>query len=272
MNNYIKRCIEFLGKTGYARLLPERDHLELKEDGTSQISMCFFEYISMGQIPIPDILSTSIYFMVFDSYLESKNPNLEGESFRQKYLDLPKGNNMERIVASIYRILKVYRNATVHQMHSILHTASDIRIDYLFSKTNFKLEISNQGIKTLQEFILCFFQYCESIYSDSYLELLFNGFYLDILKEIKDFNDEDGNILLSFPGLINRYQRSDCKIKNYSIHNNELDFHFPDKFYDSTKYSIDIFFEYNNREYIVPNEVLNGKKLTIEKINLWEKK
>ena len=270
MNDYLTKCVEFLRKINTEIQLPERSGLEMKDNNTINIKLSFVDSFSQMHSVVPDILETSIFFTVFDSYFEAKNPSLEGASFRSKYLSLPKNNNLEKIVASVYKILKVYRNATVHHFSSIVTSDNLHIINYSFNGTNFKLEITNRGIKILKSFILCFFYYYESLFSDSYLESLFNGYYANVLGEIQEFNDEDGSSLIRFPDSIcsNRY---DCDSIKYSISNGELVFRIPDKFNEHTEFPIDIKFTYNGKVHILPVEVLNGtKRINIDNVRLWE--
>jgi len=274
MNMYLVKCVSFLEKIGSENHLPERDELKIKTDGTSVRSINIADHISMGQVSVPNILELSLIFMVFDSYLESKDITLEGKTFRQKYNSLPKNDDLERIVSTIYRVLKTYRNATVHKMSSITANNTIVSIQYNFAGTCFKLEISQKGIAVMKDFILCYFHYIESSkVSKKYRYMLFSAYYNDIYKEISLFEDEDGDksTLPIFSEVIDRYLRIDCYTINYSDDGNDLIFNIPDSFNDPSKNPIDVHFDYQGRDYLLPVEILGKtKKISIRNLSEWE--
>jgi hypothetical protein len=161
MNVYIKNCIRFLQTISFARLLPEKNTLELKDDGKSMLHLSMVDYFSGIKEIIPSLIEMNIFFMAFDQYLELVNPGIEGNSFQKKYLLLPKNTNLEKAIASIYRIFKLCRNASVHNISKIKENKNNIEIAYNFKKTNFVLSITKDGINFLKEFVLCFLVYYE---------------------------------------------------------------------------------------------------------------
>jgi hypothetical protein len=241
--DYILSCIEFLQSTTSSPQLTERSSFELKADKTACIKMNLVDHIFLNGITVPDLLETSIYFMVLDSYIESINPSLECLSFRKKYKSLPQTNNEEVIISKIYRILKVFRNAMIH---SITRTRNGLHISYVNNNSNFKLEVSLNGIKYIKGFILSYLLQQNSDYSQKYNEYHFNAFYQDILHEIVKFNDEDGQLINVNTLTICRFIRYDCNSILFSIIDDNIVFDIPDKFNDLTKYPLDLNIKYQN--------------------------
>jgi hypothetical protein len=268
MNIYIENCIRFLQTISFARLLPEKDMLELKDDGKSILHLSMVDYVSSTREIIPGFIEMNIFFMIFDQYLELLNHNIEGENFQEKYRLLPKNTNLEKVIAGIYRIFKLYRNASVHNISKIKENKNIIEIDYNLNKMNFLLSITKNGIKYLKEFVLCFLMYYESEYSYVYKELLFNSFFNIILNEIILFNDKDGKILKISNEEIDIQHRYECSTIKSILIDNAIRFDYPEKYKDK---SIDIIFEFNGERYIIPNEILHDKsRINIFDIKKWK--
>jgi hypothetical protein len=269
--DYILSCIELLRSATDCPRLTERSSFELRADKTTCAKSDLEDHLFMNGVTIPNLLETSIYFMVLDSYIESMNPSLEGLSFRKKYESLPQANNEEVIISQVYRILKIFRNVMVHSMHSITRTQSGFHISYVNNNTNFKLEVSFKGIKYIKGFILSYLLQQNLAYSQKYNEYYYNAFYQDILHEIIDFSDEDGQLKKVNPSLtIYRFMRCDCNSIPFSISDDNIVFDIPDEYTDSTKYPIDINIEYQNTKYIIPAEILNNKSLNINELDEWK--
>jgi hypothetical protein len=271
--DYISSCMGFLKSVSHDIQLVEIMDLELKPDNTGCIHMQIVDSIFAGRIKIPSLLEISIYFMVFDSYIESKNQSLEGLSFRQKYISLPQNTNLEKIIAQIYRILKVCRNAIVHSMSSIVNDGNCLLINYVNEKTgtNFRLKVSFKGIKIIKNFILNYLIYQKSRYSNLYKEYLFNSFYNDIIQEIYDFNDEDNKLVNIDSRSICRFIRYNCCTIKFTVDDDMIVFNIPDGFNDSIKYPIDIYIEYGKIKYIIPIEITNSlKSIKISELYMWK--
>jgi hypothetical protein len=252
----------------FARLLPEKDTLEIKDDGKSILHLSMVDYVSGVKEIIPSFIEMNIFFMIFDQYLELLNRDIEGKQFQEKYRLLPKNTDLEKAIASIYRIFKLCRNASVHNINKIRENKNIIEIDYNFNKTNFSLLITKDGIKYLKEFVLCFLMYYESDYSYAYKELLFNSFFNIILDKIVLFNDKDGKILKISNEEIDIQHRYDCSTIKGILIDNTIRFDYPEKYKDK---AIDIIFEFNGEKYIIPNEILHDRhKINIFDINKWK--
>jgi hypothetical protein len=268
MNVYIENRIRFLQTISCAKLLPEKDTLELKDDGKSILHLSMMDYVSGIREIIPSFIEMNIFFMIFDQYLELLGYNFEGKPFQEKYLLLPKNTNLEKVIASIYRIFKLCRNASVHNINKIKENKNNIEIDYNLNKANILLSITKDGIKYLKEFILCFLMYYESEYSYAYKELLFNSFFNIILNEIILFNDKNGKILKISNEEIDIQHRYECSTIKGILIDNTIRFDYPEKYKDE---SIDIIFEFNGEKYITPNEILREKnRINIFDIKKWK--
>lgn len=118
-------------------------------------------------------------FTAFDGYLESKYGLKEGDSFKKHYTNLPATSDLEKIEKNIYRIMKIVRNAIQHNMSSISLDAGGYDIGYQFNSTNFKLQISRDGMDFLYTVIISLIQ--NSIFGmDSFSST--EGHYLGMLQ------------------------------------------------------------------------------------------
>jgi len=205
--------------------------------------------------------------MIMDSYIDSIFPNLEGKTFKYKYEKLPRNNYIEIMFSQIYRILKLYRNATVHNINGISITQEHLKINFMHRNMNIRylFIITHKGIEIIEDMLLCYFYYKQRNYSYNYKEYLLYSFYCDILNEIESFNDEFIESMIINSIKINRYERFNCNSIKYEISNSKIIFNIPKNLIDNN-YAIDINISIDGNLYIIPIEVLNNQNIisTIE--------
>jgi len=95
------------------------------------------------------ILGIMILFGIFDTYLDTKYPALQGKSFKQKHDHLPAGSNIEIIQKSFFRIYKLIRNAITHSADKVNYSNGATTINYTFSGSHFELQINDDNLLKL---------------------------------------------------------------------------------------------------------------------------
>ena len=119
------------------------------------------DYISFngtGAISNAWVAGNILIFTALDGYLERKHRLAEGALFRNHYQNLPETTDLERIQKNTYRIMKVVRNAIQHNMSSISLDAGGYSIFYNHNGTDFKLQISKDGMDFLYTVMLSLIQ------------------------------------------------------------------------------------------------------------------
>jgi hypothetical protein len=267
INYFTNSLLNFLTSVRSEKHLPEINGLEMSNDGTKILTLKMEDKFQSYHEPIPPFFIGSLYFMVLDSYIDSLFPEMEGTSFRNKYDHLPKNNNTEIMFSQLYRVLKLYRNATVHNTHGIIITKDFLKIKYNHKQNKYLFIITHKGIEVIEDMILCFFYYESTNYSSFYKEYLYYSFFDDILKEIKEYNDEYANILTINSKKINRIERFNCHSVEYNVFGDVIIFNIPDKLIKERNYAIDINIIFDEEKFIIPSEVIdNSKQMKIKEL------
>jgi hypothetical protein len=260
INYFTKSLLNFLSSIRSEKYLPEMNGLEISNDGTKILTLKMEDKFQSYQESIPPFFIGSLCFMILDSYIDSLFPEMEGMGFKNKYDHLPKNNNTKTIFSQIYRILKLYRNATVHNTHGISITKDFLKINYNFKQNKYLFVITHKGIEIIEDMILCFFHYELTNYSSFYKEYLYYSFFDDILKEIKEYNDEYANILTITSKRINRIERFNCHSVDYNVFGDIIIFNIPDRINKERNYAMDINIAFDDGKFIVPIEVIDDSK------------
>lgn len=275
LNDFVDKTVKLMKKSDIQVRMPEYRRIEI-----GQTTTVFIEcYSSICQTRLADnlIFHLMVFFSLLDSYIDSQYPTLDGYSFAQKYRELPTNDDHEVIIKEVYRILKIFRNASTHSRSAItvLHD-TEIIADYQYRKTNFTLQMSKNSLELIYTVILLLLDTNE--YSRQYLHGLLRTFYDDLKNEII-ISDEFGqnNLANISSGVrlkrIVRYRitNPDYKIDTstglisivrYTMHPTETE-----------HYSCDYLIELNGKKYLIPNEVLNqAGEISIVDSVTWELK
>lgn len=131
------------------RKAKSEEFFENNENGEEEIHERIYikcsDRMSVSEIDIlsKPILGAVILFGIFDTYLDSKYPSIQGKTFKQKHDNLPTSNNIEIIQKSFFRIYKLIRNAITHSASSITCLDSMTKINYVHRGTTFNLQIKD---------------------------------------------------------------------------------------------------------------------------------
>lgn len=222
------------------------------------------------------ILQIIVIFSTLDAKIDFNFPNLQGQSYRNKYLNLPHNTDKEIILRECYRIYKVLRNVAVHSMNSITVSNEKVVAQYNFNRTNYHLDISNEGVSYLFTYILESFN-SNSQYTLNHDKALTRDLYDLIRQGINSFEDEFG---IDLEPISNRLKiRSGIRnyIVNASFEINEkkntlkiITPYIKSEIYEK-EYGVDYLIQLPNTTlYLIPDAVLNGHfEIELTKIDDW---
>lgn len=252
--------------------LPEYRQIELS---TKKKKLAFAKPAAEpGDAPkAPNPLSTLTAFALLDAALESRNPALEGLALWQKYLALPRATGKDKLVAEVYRILRIHRAIVLNAGGALEIENGIVKGSCTHHRCALSLWISPIGLKLLESFVYHALDLEQQPYSDAYAEALLMQYFLDIVVEIKKFADED-RVLYQFRRKynFNRHLRYDCDNLKYEFEGERLVIDIGERFRDKARYPIDFFLIVQDRLYIVPIEALQDWGLARGELPIWAAK
>lgn len=124
--------------------------------------------------------------MLLDAFVDHLYPELASKGFKQKYNKLPSCSNCEKVIKSTFRILRIVRNALVHEMDAVNINPETINI---VRKKGSKeiLKMTNRAINTLNFIVWYSARNDLSVY---YNEIVLVSAYNLLLKGITEINDD----------------------------------------------------------------------------------
>ncbi|MFJ7557571.1 hypothetical protein ACIQXZ_27690 [Bacillus thuringiensis] len=244
------------------------------EEGKNSPSLRLSCSDSYGGARLSDnfILQTMMMFTVLDAAIDIRYPYLQGESYRNKYQSLPNSTDDEIILREIFRVFKLFRNASVHSMSSINYDSDKISVSYTYRQTSYNIEISKYGFELLFTYILDILNPLEKFTSHHHTSLN-RKIYDEIKREIITFNDEFRAGLLDISNQIRlkrvvryyienpKYLKVDGNIQITSIY--ELQPMIEDH------YGVDYLIELDSLQYLIPAEVLNNNQISTDEMQQW---
>ncbi len=273
INDFIEKTIKLLQCSDIIIRIPENRKLEI--EGVEKL-LCIKTSEVYCQMELQEnlIIHVMIFFTLLDTYIDIRYPNLEGESFAKKYCNLKVSNDMEVMIREIYRILKMFRNASIHSRNAIcVRDDNVIIVDYPFRGTNFKLEMSKSCLELI--YTLIFLIIKDNKYPIIYIEGLMRTYYDDIKSSVTISDDFGTNNLTSISsGLrlkrIVRYEVEnptftiDSNTQMITINKNQL------CEWEQEHCSIDYKITVDGKCYLIPDETLEeGGVINISDLTSW---
>jgi hypothetical protein len=218
----------------------------------------------------PNALSGLVAFSLLDAELESRHPALEGLPLWRKYLALPRQTTTDKLVAEVYRILRIYRTGLLHADGRFeIHNGS-LKIDVIHEACALSLWISPAGMKLLEAFVHYYLDAIAQPYSDAYVEAMLTQLFLDIVNEIKKFADLD-RVLYQFRRKLefNRHFRFDCDNPKVEMDDQHLVLEIGERHQDKSRFPIDFLVVIDNVLHIIPVEALTKGRLPRAELDLW---
>jgi hypothetical protein len=210
-------------------------------------------------------------FLLLDCFFDSLYPQIIGKSSREKYLFLPKSNRTERIVAEIYRILRVYNMACVDKVGKISYEQNRICINLIINCKVYSYRIFKPGLDLLTSAVIYYLSSFEKLDPLAYIEAVLSSYYIDINDQIRDFHDEDDDVLVFRPKFaINRHFRYASGNATLLYNEGFLEFKIDDFHKNSTVFPIDFYFTFDQKLYIIPVEALCDGKIHVSELPDWK--
>lgn len=253
----------------YRSLLPEHRQIELYSKK---------KRLAFADEPPPDplaavrplLVEACQMFSLLDTFCESRDPKLEEKAGWERYLALPREKQGDKLVAEVYRILRVLRLSLVHRQGYIEIAEGLIRAGCNYKLCAQSISLSPTGIALLNAFVRYYLRSFAEPYGDAYVEAMLAQYYVDIVAEIHRFADED-RVLFQFRQTLpfNRHQRLDCDNPKISRDEGFYSFDISSMYRDSLRYPIDFFLVIDNQLHIVPAEALRDCRLPMAEMPRW---
>ncbi len=265
-----KALSDFSMQLGNRLYRPEYRQIELY---TKRKNLPFAAPTAEGEEPVHGVLGAVTAFNLLECHLQSSDPTLEDKKTWQRYLSLPRRTNIEKLVAEVYRILRIVRAAFIHPHGGIESKDGVIRIGGPINGCSLSLNISQVGLDLLQSFVVHYLESFRHPYPDAYVEALLLQYFVDIVAEIKKFADED-RVLYQFRHKFrfNRHFRFDCDNPKYDEKDGYITIEIGGMYEDKRVFPIDFFVIVDNLLHIIPVEVLDGNKIAHADLPQWRAK
>ncbi|NWO07305.1 MAG: hypothetical protein HLX50_16925 [Alteromonadaceae bacterium] len=270
MNSFIYHAIMMLEDIGMSVGYPDFHHATVNNDGSKKVYMKICDRIgNRVSIEQNQKMKFMMIFAIFDVYIDSCYPELEGLSFSQKYKNIPSDNDMDLMLGQLFRIAKVIRNSIIHSPSSFEFSNSNLNVEYEFRGTNFFVELSFDALNTFYTAIVMYTK--GDLGTGNYFLGIMRYVFSNIISGVSRFSDEFGTEL-KHPDCgikIKPYLREVVMNTEYELKDGEVKINV-----DESKLSewqgADFYIERNGEDFLVPIEALRSD-LTIEEASLMSK-
>ncbi len=209
-------------------------------------------------------------FMALDAFLESVHFAGDSSASWQRYLALPRGSQLDKLLAELYRILRVARAVAFHPHGHIDAENGIVKFNGAINRWALTLEITPVGLALLESAVAYYLAWQRSPYPTAYVEAMLAEYFLDISGEIKRFADED-RVLYQFQRKqpFNRHLRFDCDNPKTLVSDGVLEIETGPAYRAAVLYPIDFFIVHDDALHIVPAEALADGKLPLAQLERW---
>jgi hypothetical protein len=276
MNNFIEQTIDLLKRSDIFIRQTEIRPVEFNySEGTKTKKIYLSCNDSYGGANLSNnfILQTMIIFTVLDATIDVQYPELQGESYRKKYQSLPNVTDDEiSVFKEIFRVFKLFRNASVHSMSSINYAADKVSVSYVYRQTSYNIEISKYGFELLFTYIIDILNPLKQLTSHHHTSLN-RKIYDEIKEEIAIFNDEFGSNLIDISNAIRLKRTVRYRIENPKFlkvaENVQITSIYEVESQAEDYYGVDYFIKVNSCQYLIPAEMLNDNKISLNEMQQW---
>ena len=220
----------------------------------------------------PDPFAPLSALMLLESHLAAADPELfEGRTSWARYLALPRHTGTDKLVAEVFRILRIFRIAATHAQGKLEARDGLIRAACHFNRCALALNITPAGLSLLESFVFYYLDSFRQPYGEAYVEALLTQYFTDIVGEIHKFADEDRVLYQFRPGFayFNRHFRLDCDNPRYEAEIGHIQFAIGAGYSDPVRYPIDFFLPLDDGLHIVPVEALRAGRLASSDLPRW---
>lgn len=246
--------------------LPEYRQIELY---TKKKKLAFLDE-GEAPDPVPGLLSTLTLYALLDGKLEGDNPDLAGKAGWQKYLALPRGTTTDKLVAEVFRILRILRTVMVHRQGHIDVKDGTIAFTGSIDRVALAVHITPVGLRLLDSFVVYYLDSVRQPYGEAYVEAMLMQYFADIVEETRRFADED-RILYQFRPrfVMNRLTRLDCDNPRVTATGDAYEFDIGPLYANAARHPIDFYVVIDDTLHIVPVEALADGRLARADLPRW---
>ncbi|NOU77454.1 hypothetical protein GC101_01025 [Paenibacillus sp. LMG 31459] len=275
LDTFIKQTRGLILRSDIKIHTPQIMPVEIREDGGRTHFLSFNDNLFKSAVLSENfMLNIFMFFGMLDAYVDSKYPELLGKTYADKLRHMPNMSDSESVLHEVFRIYKLIRNATIHNVGSIIIDQNgDISIEYNFRTTEYKLEISAKGLELLNSITYEFIAPFEPK-SATYSAALRIGLLHDLRAEIKIFNDENNGLGPEVNGkyCLNKLRRYRPQPVRFFLEKNTLTIQNPcpvapiEESYTGVDYGIEL----NHCLFLIPSEVLSNNSISLNQLIDWE--
>ncbi|MFG1391613.1 hypothetical protein [Xanthobacter agilis] len=254
---------------GWPRRLAGPEHRQI-ELYTKRKALSFLPDPPPPELPLAPIAAVCRAAFLVDAVLSARHPGAPGRTSWQRYLDLPKASRTDKIVAELYRIVRIARTVAFHPQGHMEMRDAIVRFNGAIDRVALSLEITVAGLDLIEAMTAYWLAAAESPYPEAYVEAMLAEYFFDIVAEIKRFADED-RILYQFrrASPFNRHFRLDCDNPKSSVADGALAFEIPPAHRDAARYPIDFFLVHDQTLHIIPVEATREGRIALSELPRW---
>lgn len=247
--------------------LPEYRQIELY---SKRKTLAFAEAGGAPALPLAEVAGLCRAFLLLDAVLGPHSPDDERPASWQRYRDLPRAGATERLVAELYRLLRLVRIAAFHPRGEVGMRGGLVRIKAIAGAVVLTLEISLAGLGLLESAVAWYLGSLGQPYPDAYVEAMLAQYFYDIIAEMRAFSDE-GRAPYQFRRTFafNRHFRFDCDNPRTRQDDTALAIEIGAPYRDAARYPIDFFLLHGDALHIVPVEALSEGRLPLAELPRW---
>ncbi len=209
-------------------------------------------------------------FAGLDAALGAPLPGPDAMAVWGKYLGLPKDRPTDKVMAEIYRALRIVAAALGHESGRIEVRDGLVKAAAVVERTALTLRISLAGMALLESAVVYGLEAASSPYPEAYVEAMLLRYWADITGEIHWFYDEDQRLYQFRDRLcLNRHLRFDCDLPKYGETGGLIRFQLGERYGDAGRYPLDLFAVVDERLHIIPAEALTDAALAREQLPRW---
>ena len=194
----------------------------------------------------------------------------EAKTTWQRYLALPRATRTDKLVAELYRVLRVARAVLFHPHGHVEMGDGIVKINGAIDMVALSLEITVAGLGLLESMVAWYAQSLRQPYPAAYVEAMLGQYFFDIVAEIKRFADED-RVLYQFRRkyAFARHYRFDCDNPKSREEDGKLVIEIGALHRDPVAHPIDFFVIHDGKLHIVPVEALTDGVLALDQLPEW---
>ncbi|MCR9884193.1 hypothetical protein NB554_10150 [Vibrio alginolyticus] len=282
MNNFYYFSARLLEESLIRTRLPNIHCFDIV-GGKPKSNSKILDFTTRPPTPVPEELLGIVIFSILDSIIDIDNPQVEGCSFKARYDSLSSNDEQGIIFKEVYRVMKLIRNAMVHNRKNISKNNGEFSILYQNRGTDFHLKCSVGSIRELYNLSRVIIDHVDV--EDRYFKLVLTELYNRFMSGVTVFTDEISSSLQAVRKnedffFYERYRYSidikDIENRDGSLFLNRCNdkyHHFIESENKEVIYeNCDEYFILDNENrYLVPGHILSEHgALPLESLNEWK--